>query len=166
MARKYIFKTPAPKTEMPLQEPDIPPPVDIKAQQIAHLATTKPDMTAGQLAHATGTSKQKVIRTLADPVTIQTVSNYLDQAGASIEKAAQVIAEGMEAKKIKYFSNWGKITDSREEPDHEIRLKAVELNVKLRRLLDPDNGKKNGNTLHAMAAIIDDERKKRGLPPL
>lgn len=60
----------------------------------------------------------------------------LEKAGATDEKAARVISEGMDAK-IEVYSKDGELLNEKE--DHSIRLKSVELMAKIKRYIGDSN---------------------------
>lgn len=64
----------------------------------------------------------------------------LEKAGATIDAAAQVIADAHAAKKTTYFQHEGSVTDVREDIDHKTRLQAAELNLKARGELRDQEG--------------------------
>lgn len=60
------------------------------------------------------------------------LASYLDGAGATLEKSAQVISEAMDATEAKFFSFEGKVCDERHVVDHGTRLAAAKLNLEAR----------------------------------
>ena len=60
------------------------------------------------------------------------LARYLDDAGATLEKAARVISEGMDANETKVFSHKGDVVYSEPLIDHPTRLSAAELNLRAR----------------------------------
>jgi hypothetical protein len=66
------------------------------------------------------------------------LSKCLDDAGATLESTAVVVAEGQKAVKKTYGIYKGEIIDERSDPDHGTRLAAAELNLKARGELKGD----------------------------
>ena len=60
------------------------------------------------------------------------LAKYLDDAGATLESAARVIAEAENAMATKFFAHEGQIIDREDVVDHPTRLAAAELNLKAR----------------------------------
>ncbi len=60
------------------------------------------------------------------------LTDALEKAGATIESAAQVIADAQKAEKVTYFQHEGSVTDQRSDVDHKTRLHAAELQLKAR----------------------------------
>lgn len=90
----------------------------------------------------------------------------LDKAGATVEASAQVIADAHEADKTG-VDKFGKAVEL--GPDHAIRLKASEINLRARRLIGStgEDGAGSGSgtiNLFAVLNIVEQSRKERGLP--
>ena len=71
-------------------------------------------------------------RALKSPTMRAHLSTYLDAAGATLEKSAQVISEAMGATEKKFFSFEGVVQDEREVVDHATRVSAAKLNLEAR----------------------------------
>jgi len=70
---------------------------------------------------------------------LKTFLAILESRGVDDKKLADVIAEGLDAEEIKYFSKDGIVEDERVVTDHVTRHKFVETVVKIRKLINTDN---------------------------
>lgn len=77
-------------------------------------------------------ASKAMMQTLSIPQVRGYLHAELDLAGATLAKTAQVIAEAHAATEEHYFAYNGQVVDERSTPDHSIRLKAAELNLKAR----------------------------------
>lgn len=90
----------------------------------------------------------------------------LDKAGASIEASAKAIGEAHSAERTA-ITKAGDVVEL--GPDHAIRLKASEINLRARRLIGStgEDGAGSGSgtiNLYAVLNIVEQSRKERGLP--
>lgn len=99
---------------------------------VADLKLMYPAITQQELADAVGISLTGARQALHTPQARVYMANYLDKAGATVEKAARVISEAMDAMETKFFSFEGRVCDERDVVDHGTRLGAAQLNLKAR----------------------------------
>lgn len=86
-----------------------------------------------EVADEAGYSSPETARAaLKSPTVRAHLSSYLDEAGATLQKSARVIAEAHDAKKTHFFAFEGKVRDEKETIDHGTRMDAAELNLKAR----------------------------------
>lgn len=119
--------------EKPWEEPDIEPelkPITFRDQVIAAAHSTgAPIEEVARAGNVTVEEAKKIIR---KPVVRALLASYLDEAGATLEKSAKVVARAMDAKEKKFFAFEGRVVDEREVEDHATQLKAAELNLRAR----------------------------------
>ena len=123
--------------------PDIPgsrlKPLTEKRRRLIQLVIQHPDWSNQQLADEMGLScRDKVARLLKTPQVSNILHNFLDAHSAKLEDSARVIGEAHEAEKVKLFQHKGQVITSLSRPDHDVRLRGAELNLKVRgKLNDP-----------------------------
>lgn len=88
-----------------------------------------PDATQAEIIRETGLAQTTVSRSLQKPQVKLYMAGILNAAGATLQKSAKVIAEAHDATKKTYSSFEGVIQDEREDPDHDMRLKAAKVNM-------------------------------------
>lgn len=114
-------------------------------------------VTGGDLqktADATGLkSKQAVSAMVRKPIMRAYLATFLDEAGATLESAAKVIADAQQAKDTKLFSYEGRVTDTVELVDHKTRLDAAKMNLQARGQL-----KDGANVQVSIYASLTDEQ--------
>ena len=92
------------------------------------------------------------------------MSSELDAAGATVAKACRALAEALDADHVRHYANYGKVVDTKRDPDHDTRLKAAESTLSLRGLLTESGVPGSGESpLAALAKAILAERQRRGL---
>lgn len=69
---------------------------------------------------------------LQNPTLKAHLSNYLDDAGATLRKSAEVIAGAHDATETKFFAFEGEVRDEKTVVDHKTRLSAAKLNLEAR----------------------------------
>lgn len=78
---------------------------------------------------------------LKNPNVVRAMDAALDKAGASLDKSAQVIAAAHKATTVKVFNDPERgITYATPLVDHNTRMKAAELNMKARGLMQSNEG--------------------------
>jgi hypothetical protein len=96
----------------------------------AHLRDTT--VPKSHLARELGVSPNTVYGALAKPAVRMYISQHLDAAGASLEKAARVISEAQDAhvteKHVDPETGATEVAES-SVPDHEVRLKGAKLSL-------------------------------------
>lgn len=70
---------------------------------------------------------------------LQKFLSILEARGVTDKKLADVIAEGLDAEEIKFFSKDGIVEDERVVVDHATRHKFAETVVRIRKLINTDN---------------------------
>lgn len=101
-------------------------------------------------------------RALSDPKVISALDAALDRAGASLDKSAQVIAAAHKASVVKVFKGEDdQIIYATPLVDHNTRMKAAELNMKARGLL---NTQTEGGQVVGVGFFIMRGLKERGIP--
>lgn len=100
-------------------------------------------------------AKVQASRELRNPNVLGALERAFDKAGVSLDASALVVAEAHRAK-----------IGTTALPDHHVRLKAAELNLRARRLLLPREGEGAGGNINigGLLAIIKSSREERGLP--
>jgi len=124
---------------------------------VADVAMAHPEMSEGQIAkHLGGSSRDAshIHRVLEKPQVRVYMAGFLDEAGATCQESARVVAEAHNANEVKVFNNKGVVVKvgkdgqtelrgggviySKPLVDHQTRLRAAELNVRVRGLMtDP-----------------------------
>ena len=131
-------------SELPFfgKTPDPLRPLTPHQLHIAKAAIENPGATSAEIAKAAGLkdpvkSAAHVDRILAKPQVRAMMISALDEAGATIEKTARVVSEAMDAEEVKIFhSEAHGIVESDPHTDHQTRLRAAELSMKARGVMD------------------------------
>lgn len=89
-------------------------------------------LTVDEIARRAGLPLEKVKRVMQNPQIRGYFSKHLDDAGATLEASAKVIAEAHIANgaQVVSYMGEGKLIDT--GPDFQVRMKAAELNLKVR----------------------------------
>lgn len=98
-------------------------------KQVADYRLLHPEATQAEIAQKAGVAVTSIGKMLARPQVKLYMSAVLNEQGATLQKAARVISQAQEATKKTYVSFEGKIRDEREDPDHDIRLKAAKASM-------------------------------------
>lgn len=96
---------------------------------IADYKTKHPDASCAQVGRDLGVSGDVVEKSLRKPQVKLYMSQHLDNAGATLAKAAQVVAEAQEAEHETPIAFMGKITAKHVQPDHKTRIAAAKLSM-------------------------------------
>lgn len=140
-------------------------PLTPKMRAAADLRLKHPEWTYQEIAEETGYHDGgKVSEALSRPQVRFYMQRALDAAGAEVEQAARAIAEAHQAEKVSYFPDKkGRVVETRRDPDHAMRLKAAELNLRVRGALR-DPGEEGQTNITAIFAKITQAVRDRGLP--
>lgn len=124
-----------------------------------------PQMTLKTIAEKTGYSGEgSVCKALNAPAARLYMLNCLDEANATVKVSAEAIAEAHQAERVEYFANKeGEVVSERRDPDHHVRLKAAELNLKVRGVLHPPDDERQ-SPMQVIFAKITQIVKDRGFP--
>ena len=90
------------------------------------------NLTLEEISKKSGFSVERIKAVMKIPQIRGYLSKYLDDAGATLEKSAAAIAEAHVARNMVVSSFKGDVQVVDAGPDHQIRLKAAELNLKAR----------------------------------
>ena len=107
-------------------------PMTFKQQMAADLQLANPALNNAEIGEQIGLSESQVTKVFNQPQVKVYMASFLDKAGATLDISAKAIAEAHGAKDTKFFSFEGEVTDEREVVDHQTRLKAAEMNLKIR----------------------------------
>lgn len=173
---------PAAEVKARRQEPDIVAPQAAYKSDIMYLPdmplqvrlladSVMSDPRKALLTHAkvAGMTLQEAKQAMHRPDVKMYVGDVLDSVGATVEASCLAIANALVAEKIvatdKVFdAATGKLTmQHRTAPDHEYRLRAAELSLKLRGLLAAGDRTEEPLTLSALIMMVQQERERRGL---
>lgn len=115
-------------------EPAVPmPPEPITEQQErAAAAYIASGGDVAKTAEVAGVTPKVVKGMLQKPQVRAYLATFLDEAGATLESAAQVIADAQQAKETRLFAFNGRVTDTVELVDHKVRMDAAKLNLQAR----------------------------------
>lgn len=105
---------------------------------VADYKMRHPDAEHEQVANAVGVNQSTVAKALVNPKVRTYMSPYLDRAGATLEKAAEVVAGAHSAEKETPVTWEGEITDTHKQPDHKVRLEAAKLSMQAHGVLAAD----------------------------
>lgn len=105
-----------------------------------------------EIGEAIGLSARQVKNIANQPNVKAHLASYLDRAGASLEKSAEVIADAHNATEKKFFAFEGRVVDEREVVDHDTRLAAAKLNLQARGEL-----KEGGVQFNAYMELTDEQ---------
>ena len=100
-------------------------------------------------------------RLLKEPGVREDIIKALDKAGAKVAKSARVIAEAHEANETVASKN-GDIIEL--GPDHKTRLKAAELNFRVRGIMNLEDHE--GGRVMGIGFFLIKGGQDRGLPPI
>ncbi len=106
--------------------------MEFKQQLAADLQLANPTLSHAEIGAKIGETEAQVTKIFRQPQVKVYMASFLDKAGASLEKSAKVIAEAHDAIEMKFFAFEGEVTDEREVIDWQTRLKASEMNLKIR----------------------------------
>ena len=99
-------------------------------------------------------AKVQASRALKNLNVLGALEAAFDRAGASLDASARVVSEAHQAK-----------LGAKALPDHHVRLKAAELNLRARRLLAPKEESGGGTVnISSLLTVIKSSRGDRGLP--
>lgn len=148
-----------------MHQDDMPMPVRMLADSLM-IDPRRPLLVHAKVAGMTlGEAKQAMRR----PDVKMYVGDVLDSAGATVEASCRAIADALVASKIVATD---KVIDAksgqlsvqhRMAPDHEYRLRAAELSLKLRGLLAAGDRAEEPLTLSSLIMLVQQERERRGL---
>jgi len=113
---------------------------------------------------ASETARVAAYEILRRPHVAAALDAALDEAGASIKASAKVIGEAHGAERTA-VTKLGDVVEL--GPDHAIRLKASELNLRARKLIGSTGEEGGGGAavnLFAVLAVVKQSSKDRGLP--
>lgn len=126
-------------------------PITIKqARIIRYIAQGKSKREAGRLAGFTGSDETvsvSVSNALKEPNVKIALREALAKAGVDVDGVASVIANGMKAERITVLGS-GPDAIADMQPDHSIRLRAVQLAAKYLGAEEPENKDTGGNTFN------------------
>lgn len=91
-----------------------------------------PNKSESQIAREIGVGSTRVHDILRQPGVVTFLSGFLDANGATLNDSARVIGEAHTAKKVKVFAYKGQIVADEARPDHDVRLRGAELNLRAR----------------------------------
>lgn len=138
-----------------VREPFVPPRITPPQEAIAKAAELGgPGAAKAALSHEQEKESEPPKAVQLDPGVIATwernepairtfIARSLDEAGATIEACAKVVADGLKATRLYVLKSGEKV----EHPDHRVRIKAAELNFQLRGFLtnaSPDDMSRRG----------------------
>lgn len=109
-----------------------------KQRAVADYAMTHPDASASEIARAVGVAQTTAAEALDAPKVRMYMSQYLDRAGATLQKSADVVAAAHDAVKETPVTWEGEIRDVHRQPDHKMRLDAAKLNMQAHGALDQE----------------------------
>lgn len=89
-------------------------------------------LTMEEIARRAGLPMEKVRAVMSKPQIRGFLAKHLDDAGATLEASAKVIAEAQHAEKMVVSNYKGEVQVVNAGPDHSTRLTAAELNLKAR----------------------------------
>lgn len=170
--------TPEPAPEVVPAEPDVRTDLDaVKSMALIRTVPIEVKLLADNLmsnpraglkthAEAVGMSVQEARRALRRTDVKAYIDECLTDAGASVEASCKAIGEAMAAVRIV-----GTMPDPNDHkakipihaPDHEYRLRAAEMALKLRGLLQQNAQAEAPLTLPGLIMAIQQERQRRGL---
>ena len=165
-----IQETPEPKQELtpegnPVTFPEIGPPCQMMPKsmpmQVKMLADHfVSDPKKGILAHAraVGMSLADARISISREDVRQYIGDALDNAGATVEASCRAIGDALSAEKLVQTKD-GNLN----LPDHEYRLRAAALALKLRGLLQQNEKGEQPLTLAALIVAVQQERQRRAL---
>ena len=119
---------------------------------VADFKMRNPTATIKQIAAGTGAAHSTVVETLQRPQVKMYMSHYLDEAGATLKKAAEVIAAGHEATIETPISYKGEIMDTHVQPDYKERRESAKLSMQAHGVLEPD-----GQQVHQHVHLTDEQ---------
>ncbi len=107
----------------------------LNCQDAAFGNATKAAAAAGYAAGKRGSNQLAVQghRNLANPDVQHCLEVFLELAGCTLERDARVLSDAMNATRHRFVVAAGQLVGTPEEPDHAIRLRAVELKHRLLR---------------------------------
>ncbi|MDI6774040.1 MAG: hypothetical protein QME60_01395 [Verrucomicrobiota bacterium] len=160
---------PAPASDPALEDPITPKfmrtmPVHVKLLADNYMADPRKGLKTH--ADAAGLSLSEARRLLSRTDVREYVDECLDQAGATVEASCRAIAEALGA--VRIVGTTADPDDAKKKipihtPDHEYRLRAAEMNLKLRGLLQQSVKDESPMTLAQLVAAVHEERKRRAL---
>ena len=145
--------------------PDMP----LQVRLLADSVMTDPRKALRTHAQTAGMTLREAKQAMHRPDVKLYVGDVLDSVGATVERSCQVIADAMVAERIVATekvldAKSGKVAvQHRTAPDHEYRLRAAELSLKLRGLLAGADRTEEPLTLSALIVMVQQERERRGL---
>ncbi len=101
---------------------------------------------------------------LKKPEVKEALALAMDEAGATLKASATVIAAAHAATTTKEFNSFGKVILGTEMVDHVTRLRAAELNAKIRGAFSSGDGVNVNLNIGAIVNLFREESEKRGLP--
>lgn len=106
------------------------------------------------------TARVEAHRAMKRPNVVEALERALDDAGATIDTHARVVAEAQKAERVTYISRPDGVMEKR-DPDHDVRLKAANTAAKWRGSQDQEDG---GKTVLGIGFFILKGLQERGLP--
>ena len=91
-----------------------------------------PLKSGSQIGREVGVRGAQVREIFKKPAVAAFLHGFLDLYGATLEDSARVIGAAHGAEQVKVFAYKGEIVEDAPRPDHEIRLRGAELNLRVR----------------------------------
>lgn len=150
----------------------IPPwarPADVKDIQLADAILTNPEKPLKKIAREVGLSPCQAHHALQKSDVRDAIAVRLERMGLTVDKCVTAVREALKATKTQSLSITSvgkeKNFEIRTDPDHQTRLKAAELGLRMHNFIGNLNkGTDGGTNINALVIAIQRERKRRGLP--
>lgn len=149
----------------PGNDPRYVPSMPLQVKLLVTNVLSDPTKSLSKQAAAVGMTFSEARNVLKRTDVTAYVEAMLDDAGATVEASCKAIAEALVAVRVLTLGKDKKTGDLNavHVPDHEYRLRAAELNLKLRGMLAEGKKQDQPQTLAALIAAIQQERVRRGL---